>query len=326
MATGKQNQIQFSTVREDPEVEIELFREYNLKKPILIGSGGCTAFSLASYFPEMSIELIEPNPAQVKLIQEKAKKIKKLKNTTLAKMFGVGRASTTNTSMIEQGNFESLFRQLRKFIGEFVVSEKDLTRLLKSGTKKDWNDIFKHPYWSVAFNLFFSNSILETMFGPAAIQHAPAESYSLYFKNVIEKGLLRKDHSSNYFLYHILLGYYPNQKSAWPFYLQKPPRRINIKIFNGTVQEYPDFSKFDFVGLSNIFDWSSEAEVKEMAQQLSLQLNPGSFVLYRQLNNRKDFKPFFGQDFKWLDSLAQDLQKSDRSLFYSSIHIARREK
>lgn len=73
VAMLKKNPIQFSVVREDPIVEISLIRQFKIIKPILIGSGGCTAFALASEFQKMPIALIEPNPAQVKLIKDKIK-------------------------------------------------------------------------------------------------------------------------------------------------------------------------------------------------------------------------------------------------------------
>lgn len=319
----KKNPLQFSVVREDPEVELELFRKFHFKNPILIGSGGCTAFALASQFPKLPIALIEPNSAQIELIRKKEKALKKYRGSQLTQRFGVGAAADPK-SLIEAGNFESLFRGLRNFIFEFIASEDEISKLLKNGTALQWKSVFKHPYWAVAFDLYLNNSILLAMFGAAAIQHAPAESYSKYFRSVFERGLLRKDRKDNYFLYHLLLGRYPSSKKAWPTFLQSPPVQINISTIQCMAQDFADYSAFDFIGLSNIFDWSSEKEIKDLASKLQKQLKVGSCVLYRQLNNSKDFRSFFGTSFQWLEADAERLQKKDRSLFYSSIHIARR--
>jgi S-adenosylmethionine-diacylglycerol 3-amino-3-carboxypropyl transferase len=162
------------------------------------------------------------------------------------------------------------------------------------------------------------------MFGPSAIQHAPAESYPQYFRAVLERGLLRRDRKGNYFLYHIFLGYYPKQKKSWPLYLQRPPRDMNLSFFEGTAQEFADYSPFDFVGLSNIFDWSAERDVRALASRLRGELRPGACVLYRQLNNAKKFESAFGPRFEWAKTEAARLQKKDRSLFYSSLHIGRK--
>lgn len=320
----KDNALQFSVVREDPEVELHLFRKFQFKNAALIGSGGCTAISLAMEFPQTKLTIIEPNPAQLDLIDQKVKALRKLKGSTLRKTFGVGDAGDRDLSLIEQGNFESLFRGLRKFVFDFVASKQEIARLLKSGKKADWRAVFKHRYWPVAFDLYFSNALLETMFGAAAIQHAPKHSYPTHFRQVIENGLLRADRKDNYFLYHILLGHYPKYKSGWPPYLRSTKNKIKFSTFNGMAQEIEDFSAFDFVDLSNIFDWSSEIEVKSLAEKLANELKPGACILYRQLNTSKNFRSYFGQSLEWLGAESNRLHRKDRSLFYSSIHIARK--
>ncbi len=322
----KKNPLQFSVVREDPAIELSLFRKFNIKKPIMIGSGGCTALALACEFPKTSFALIEPNPAQIKLIKEKIKTLQTSSRAQIAKKFGVGQASDKSKSLIEKGNFESLFRNLRNFIYEFIVDKAQVEKLLLNGTDRQWKEIFLNPYWPVAFDLFFSNSILLALFGPAAIQHAPPESYSRYFRQAFEKGLLRRDCCDNYFLHHVFLGHYPKRKSGWPVFLQKPQKKIVVKIFQCRAQEMRDYSSYDFVGLSNIFDWSSESEIKDVTSKLNDELQVGALVLYRQLNNNKDFRSFFGNNFQWLTDEAKELHQKDRSLFYSSIHIARKTK
>jgi S-adenosylmethionine-diacylglycerol 3-amino-3-carboxypropyl transferase len=90
----------------------------------LIGSGGCTAFSLKALDPGIEISLIEPNPAQIGLIEEKIRTLKTCKKEDLYKNFGVGKSD--EKSLIEGGNFESLFRQFRAFIREFIVEEAEI--------------------------------------------------------------------------------------------------------------------------------------------------------------------------------------------------------
>lgn len=325
----KSNSLQFSVVREDPQIEFFLFGKYKIKNAALIGSAGCTALALCAKFPNTQLTAIDPNRFQLDLMQKKADLLYKNKSngTRLRKLFGVGPMSSTQKSFIEKGNFETLFRGLRNFIYDFVIDQKSLTHLLKTGTKQQLYSLFKHPYWPVGFDLYFSDSILKTMFGPAAIQHAPKNSYPGYFRKAIEKGLLREDRNHNYFLSHILLGYYPTQKTGWPYYLtHSTSKKIKISKFLGTAQDYTDYSPFDFVGLSNIFDWSSSSEIRKLTSKLKKEMKPGSVLLYRQLNNQKNFEPLFGSEFNWDKKTAHHYLKADRSLFYSSIHIARKIK
>jgi S-adenosylmethionine-diacylglycerol 3-amino-3-carboxypropyl transferase len=113
-----------------------------------------------------------------------------------------------------------LFRQFRLFIYEFVLSEKEVRSFFEEASSIDFQskaaDMIKNPYWPVAFNLFFSDSLLCAMFGPLAIQNAAPGSYPKYFQNQIENGFQKSDSRNNYFLHQIFLGYYLNRKEALP--------------------------------------------------------------------------------------------------------------
>jgi len=306
----KHNPVQFAVVREDPEVECALFREFDVGQALLISSGGCTALTLASRFPDASLYLVEPNLAQISLIKNKSRLINTASGRKKIEL------------LIESGNFEALFRGLREFIFEFIVSAREMEFLLVKGTRSQWKRIFRHTFWPVAFELYFADELLLAIFGRSAIQHAPRDSYPRHFRRVLERGLLRSDRATNYFLHHIFLGHYLTQ--AKPFYLQRPPTETHFAYFHGLAQTVPDFARFDFVGLSNIFDWSSTREIKNLTVRLQNEMKIGACVLYRQLNNEKNFEGFFNAGFRWYNQLAKRLHKKDRSLFYSSLHIGQK--
>lgn len=311
----KYNSLQFAVVREDPEVELSIFKKFGIKDPILIGSGGCTALAVAANFPEMTVSLIDPNPSQISLTKLKIKVLKQKNRVKRLRDYSL---------LMESGNFETLFRSMRKFIHEFIVDENNLEKLFIHGTNTQWKKVFIHPYWSVTFDLYFSTPILLEMFGPAAIQHGPPESYGRYFQKVFEKGLLAKGRKKNYFLQHLLLGRYLSD--CVPLFLEKPPQETKFKYLQRMANEVASYAPYDFVGLSNIFDWSSELEIKKIVKKLDKELQPGAIVAFRQLNNAKSFRHFFGKNFEWLDQDAETLHAQDRSLFYSSLHVARKVK
>lgn len=318
------NPLQFAVVREDPEVEIALFDEFQIEKPVMIGSGGCTALTLASVFPEIELSLIEPNINQIELIKSKVKVLERRENLQIKRLFSIGGQQKERASYVNTGNFESLFRQFRLFLFEFVLGEIEFARLLQRRSHSAWQKVFENPYWPVAFDLFFSDSILKTMFGKMAIQHAPEGSYPEYFRKVLERGLLIHD-GRNYFLHHIFLGYYLHRKNCLPRYLQRVPRAVKIQFLNSMAEDVPSYESYDFVGLSNIFDWCSEKQIRLIAKKLRADLRPGSVLLFRQLNNQKSFTKLFGADFVWKSRLARKLWAKDRSLFYSSLHIGVRK-
>lgn len=313
----KTNSIQFAVVREDPQIEMKIAGNFHLERAVLIGSGGCTAFCLTSVKPQMEIVLIEPNPSQIELIKEKIHSIKSDTEENLFKKFGVENSDAHN--FIERGNFESLFRQFRLFIQEFIVSEVEIKNAFIKNTPQFWSEIFTHPYWKVAFELFFSDAILTAMFTESAIQHAPKNSYPVYFQTVLENGLLRKDAHRNYFLHHIFTGHYFNEKNALPYYLTHLPTNLDFEFFNGFAQNYQNFGGKQLIHFSNIFDWCGENTVREIINSATKNLEKSSVVVIRQLNNSKNYRDFFGSHFRWLPT--ERIVERDRSLFYSKIEI-----
>ncbi len=313
----KNNLTQFAVVREDPQIELKIVEEFGFERAALIGSGGCTAFCLKALKPAMKITLIEPNRAQIELIKEKISVLKTKNQNLIFERFGIG--GRNPNSLIEGGNFESLFRSFRLFINEFIASEDEMIGAFQNNSTNFWREVFTNRYWTTAFDLFFSDSLLTAMFTTAAIQHAPANSYPRYFQNVLEKGLTRNDATTNYFLHHIFLGFYFNQPDALPFYLNCLPENLDFCFFQDSTQNYHGFDGAQLVHFSNIFDWCAETEVEKIARHAAESLGKNSVVVYRQLNNQKNYRPLFGEKFRWLDTF--ELLEKDRSLFYENIEI-----
>lgn len=303
----KKNPLQFAVVREDPQIEMDLVERFGFKRATLIGSGGCTAFCLKSLNPNLKITLIEPNAAQITLIDEK---ISTLKNSEIEK-FSVGK-----NSFIERGNFESLFRQFRQFIYEFIAEKAEIKKAFENNSQEFWRKVFAHNYWKTTFELFFSDAILTAMFTAAAIQHAPRNSYPNYFRKVLEKGLLRGDAPQNYFLHHIFLGSY--LPAHLPVYLTNLPTNYEFEFFNGFAQDFRGFQGRQLVHFSNIFDWCDSLVVEKIINSVQ-NLEKESVIVFRQLNNDKNYRPLFGENFRWRET--EKIVEKDRSLFYSKIEI-----
>jgi S-adenosylmethionine-diacylglycerol 3-amino-3-carboxypropyl transferase len=81
--------------------------------------------------------------------------------------------------------------------------------------------------------------------------------------------------------------------------------------------------QYHFVHLSNILDWLSPAQATSVLSLTALALQPGGYVLIRQLNSTLDI-PSLGPDFDWLAEESEKLLETDRSFFYRSLHLGRR--
>jgi len=318
------NDVQFAFVREDPMVEAELVRLTNASNVLLIASGGCTALTLQALFPDLHITLVDLNPAQLERVREKVNALRDVDAAAGHRRFNI---ETSDPSGLNQnGNFESLFRGLREFIFDLVVDETEIRLLFEEkGRLADVSKIlFSNKYWSVVFHMYFSDSLLNVMFGPDATQHAETGSYPRYFQTLFAKGLTSAAAFDNYFLHHVFLGYYLQRPASLPYYLLAPPVDYRFQMIEGTLDRVPELQRFDLISLSNIMDWMPLAEIISLISYLGNEVKSGTAVVYRQLNNYTDLSTCFGDSFVFNEGLGIWLQKSERSLFYSSVHVGKR--
>ena len=286
---------------------------------LVVASGGCTALSLARD-PGLKVAAFDLSAGQLAHLEDKRAAVGRGDLRAL----NVGDDSPSGLN--QGGEFESLFRTLRRFLEEMVAPAEQIARYFDVGTTPGdraalvdgWT---ASRYWPAAFSLCFHDALLHAMFGPAATQHAVPGSYPGYFQRVFEAGLRRHDGPSNYFLSHVLLGAYLPDRA--PDYVHAGPLPA-IDLVHGQLGDVPDLGRFDVVSLSNVFDWSDDALVASWAQTLGRALRPGALVVLRQLNNRRDLGRFFDETFAFDDALGDDLLSRDRSLFYERIRVASR--
>ncbi|MCG9132071.1 DUF3419 family protein [Candidatus Poribacteria bacterium] len=320
----RDNKVQFAVVREDPMVEAELVRLTNASNVLLIASGGCTALTLQALFPDLHITLVDFNSAQLERVREKMSALHDVDEGTRCRRFNI--ETNDPKGLNQSGNFESLFRGLREFIFDLVADEAEIRALFEEDDRLACVSeiLFSSKYWSVAFDLYFSDSLLNAMFGPDATQHAEAGSYPRYFQTLFEKGLTSAGAFDNYFLHHVFLGYYLQRSASLPYYLLAPPADYRFQMVEGTLDAVSDLQRFDLISVSNIMDWMPLTEITSLIGYLQNEMRAGASVLYRQLNNYTDLSTYFGAAFEFDAALGIQFQESERSLFYSSVHVGKR--
>jgi len=317
----RQNPIQFAVVREDPLAELHVIDKKKSEKALLIGSGGCTALSLLCAYPELEVTIIDTNPAQIDLIKAKVKALNKRNHSqNFNATFSIGCEDPRGLNTC--GNFESLFRGLRNFIFDLVAPKEELLELFSGKNRLEtFEHIRSNKFWPVAFDLFFSDSILRAMFTDAAVQHVEKGSYPRYFRNVLEAGLKSQDAVNNYFLHHIFLGHYLEDKEKLPLYLISDNIDFPIKYILGDLSLVENISNYDFISLSNIFDWMTADQIQATSTLLTRKCARGTTLMWRQLGHDRDMSKFFSE-WSFDKNLANDLLENDRSLFYSRFYVA----
>lgn len=307
--------LKFAVVREDSLLEQHIISSLHCSKPLLVASGGCTLLDLKTAFPSMELSGFDFNPTQINHIKLKQDAVKQGNLSIL----NINDASSQGLNQC--GEFESLFRIWKTAFMELVSSPQDTLNFFltpdhshRLAMLESWK---QNPYWNLTFDLLMHHPMLDTMFGPEATQHAEQGSYPAYFKAVFERGLAQKDAHNNPFLQHILLGYYlPHSAPAYT----RAHTFLDLNLMLGSLTDIPNLSRYDFVQLSNIFDWSDDALISSWADALQ-NLKQGAVILIRQLNNTRDLKPFFAPHFSFDHALAKTLLQRDRSLFYNHIEV-----
>lgn len=309
--------LKFAVVREDAAIEAELLRRTAARELLVVASGGCTALGLLAEFPNVEITAFDINPRQLEHVLDKHR----------AALRGeLGRLNVDDgrdDGLSQCGEFERLFRTLRRFLLEFVLPLDQLEQWFSPECEFDRaalvNAWMQSKYWPLAFSLAFDAKLLDAMFGPDATQHAAPDSYAPYFQRAFERALAGPDAARNPFLQHVLLGRYLGADA--PAWMRSPSQRMPTLV-HGSLLEVPELDRFELISLSNIFDWSSDALVESWARRLIEQTKPGTHVLVRQLNNQRDLRRFFAPAFRFDDALAEQLLLADRSFFYERLQIA----
>ena len=355
--------LQFAAVREDPRLEERLLdRLQGDRKRILgITSAGCTLLQLATRTDVSEIVGVDVNPRQTAWARLRIAAVRTLFCKDFCRVTGISQVDhATREALLakvsqalspedrafvkeqraffangafDDGNFERLFACWRNFAERFIASKEEVQRLFEKDPAVA-EQMVSSPFWPVSFDLFFHQHLLLAVFGPDAIQHAPPGSYPRYFQARFEWALGQKDAHANPYLSHVLRGRYGalDQTDALPDFLEQSRYEkiaagaAHVHCVTSTITEalaaHP--GPYQVIQLSNILDWSSEADSDALAEPVLQHLAPGGYVLVRQLNNVRPLPNAWMKALEFDTALERELAAADRSFFYSSIRVGRK--
>lgn len=317
----------FAVIREDARLEGDLVRRTDASRILTVASGGCVALSLASRFPNLRVTAFDRSRAQLEHVGSKA----------IAAARGERRLlnveDATAESLNQCGEFEKVFRLLRKFFEEFIASHGDLLAFFTRGRPVHELDAMVRRwttsrYWSAAFHACFTDELLRTTLGSAALLHAEAGSYPEYFARALARGFRRDNAPENPFLQHIFLGGY--RRGCEPHYIRhgdlvklrsSPSEPAGLELVHGDLTNVPELDRFDIVSLSNLPDGANDDEIQTWATLLKEQLKPGAAMLIRRFNTEHKIRPFFESHFTFDSALGRSYFYRDRSLFYERFEV-----
>ena len=308
--------LNFSIVLEDPNIELAAMAHFDrpIQRALVVCSGGCTALALKHHHRQMDVTAFDVNASQLAHTQEKIDAIAAGQTQAL----GVGAPGRLN----QAGRCEGLFARYRQLLQTHIQTDWAAffnPRTTQNTRTKQLDTWTEHTMWLPIHLDVYSEACMADTFGAQSTQHTKPGSYPYYVCERITQALARPDAHANPFLQHILLGHYLDAPPALSSHARLP-----IHLIHGALDQLSTLAQYDFIGLSNIFDWTDQATIERSLRHLTKHTKPGTIIVLRQLNHMRDLSAWFGPYYTFYPELGEALLRRDRSLFYNRIIIAQR--
>ncbi|MEH7238342.1 DUF3419 family protein [Bacillus sp. JJ1562] len=348
----------FSQIREDSLVEREISKIAKPKKVLVIGSGGCTAFSILNDSVDQVL-CVDVNPAQCALIELKKAAIQHLtRNEFLA---FIGEVACQNRVQlydavvndlpdyareywkkhiheIELGiNHCGVNERFYRFIGENIcrnIYDETVWRELFSANNLKEQQEFYEKYmttseWRTAAKILLSKTTHLQFFPSFMFANASESDFAEFFLSQFEKEVKTKLIHNNYFLTQILFSSYLfDHDEGVPFYLSEEgyesvKRNIEkLSIHSLSIQELLNKEhSIDAFYLSNVFDWSDIKGTESICNGILRAKSEKAVVLFRNMLSTSQLPDVFMKHFIYDEELSMRCEGLERSMLYQKITV-----
>ncbi|MDR4887252.1 DUF3419 family protein [Fredinandcohnia sp. QZ13] len=348
----------FSQIREDNLVEREISKIAKPKKILVIGSGGCTAFSILNDSVDQVI-CVDINPAQCALIELKKAAIN---NFPLKEFLAfIGEAPCQNriqmfeaiandlpdyakeywqqhSQKIEIGiNHCGVNERFYRFIGENIcrnIYDESVWRELFTAKNLEEQQAFYEKYlttseWKIAAKILLSKTTHLQFFPGYMFANASENDFAKFFLRQFEKEVKTKPIHNNYFLSQILFSsYLYKEVEGVPFYLtedgyEAAKRNIDkLAIHPESIKELlSNEGSIDAFYLSNVFDWADEKGKDLICNGILQAKSAKAIVLFRNMLSTSQLPEDFMKQFICDEELSERCEGLERSMLYQKITV-----
>jgi S-adenosylmethionine-diacylglycerol 3-amino-3-carboxypropyl transferase len=235
--------------------------------------------------------------------------------------------------IIHQGKFEQYFKLFVRKILPLIHSAKTTKALLAPKTSesqiKFYNEHWNTWRWRLLFRIFFGKYIMGK-YGrsPDFLKEVKIEVGPYIFEKA-EAQLKSISAQNNFILHYNLLG---NFDDELPHYMKHENFELiksnisRLKIMKGLVQDMPEKSvQFDYMNLSNIFEYMDENTFRETAERLVQLCSPKGKLAYWNLMVPRILSNVFPEKLDFLHSLSSELSAKDKGFFYNRFIIEQKK-
>ena len=222
-----------------------------------------------------------------------------------------------DVKLIHAGRFEFYLRTFAEKILPLVASEKHINEFARADDLESQQIIYKKYInnfrLKILFKIFFSEAVMKKLGRDKSFFRYNKGSLSESLKKRFDMGVENVVNGSNPYLSYVLLNNY----KTLPFYMReenyyKIKENIgNIDIYHASMDEMIAKDKYDFINLSDVFEYLPQASMTGYSERICACLNVGGRVAFwdmlntrhlglDRINNESDLKTdkaFFYKDF-----------------------------
>jgi S-adenosylmethionine-diacylglycerol 3-amino-3-carboxypropyl transferase len=348
--------VQFSQVREDPNLEMSLLDELSarLNRPLrvmVVGSGGCTALSLLAHPNVERVDAIDINPAQLHLIELRRGALAHIKLDMQLRFIGEidgvspderiaiynsfreqlpigtrtywdGRLDQIGKGVQHIGQFELLLQELKE-----AFSDANIDPILEPAKALGTS------FWPQTFRDVFERAKLQQLFGAAMVGYSVSKSFAHHFSQSFATALREFHGRRNYFLNQIFRSQYDVDAEQLPPYLIEKNQSIILGHglerlhlhhgnFQGTMLSLAEeFGPYDLIQTSDLTDWLPTTGAHALLKGVKSSLGEGGALLARRLNADHNLSQLVQNHLQVDTALSALFARLDRSFLYSEIVV-----
>jgi S-adenosylmethionine-diacylglycerol 3-amino-3-carboxypropyl transferase len=343
--------IRYAQCWEDADVLLEALQIRPNHTCLSIASAGDNAIAMAAQGPQRVIAL-DLSAAQLACLELRVVAYRVLEHAELLELYG-SRESTRRGELFRRcraelspavrdfwddrpadidagfaarGKFEHYFALFRRFVLPLVHGPRTCGRLLKAGSEADriafYDRVWNSWRWRLLFRLFFSKRVMGRL--------GRDPRFFDYVDGPIGDGLLERsrhaltvlDPSENPYLTWIITG---RHGAALPYALRPENfaavragldrlewRCASIETFLDAYEGAP----FDRLNLSDIFEYMSEENYRNLLGRILRRSAPGARLAYWNMMAPRHRPPEMGEILHPLTELADALHARDKAFFY----------
>ncbi|WP_035297736.1 DUF3419 family protein [Brevibacillus thermoruber] len=348
----------FAQIREDSMVERTLADRYRPETVAVVGSGGCTAFSLLRDDVQ-TIYAIDVNPAQAALIELKKTAIGALSREEYlafaGETEGLDRQETYRrlspllpeyarsfwdrhphllTLGVNQcGATERFYRFIAQNIRRNLYGDEIWQELLSCRTLAE-QAAFRERYltsdaWRTAVRLLLSKTTHLQFFPAFMFAQASEQDFGAFFEAMFARELESRLIGGNYFFTQLMFGtYLLDRPEGAPHYLSEDgfaAARRNLhklRVLPLSLQQaLPQMQGIDAFFLSNVFDWSDESQRAAICAAVLGAKSREAVLLYRNMLSAPPLPEAFRERLAVDEACSREMTGLDRSMMYRQITV-----